>query len=109
MMTFIVVGIIFVAIAFWLLAGGWDWIEENIFIETVYVDATYEDFVIDRPSTSVHLTINGNGNDVEVTEETSLRDLNLNGNENSVKLCEGVHDPEINNEGVENEIIFDSC
>ena len=106
---FIVIGCLFVIVAFWLLAGGWDWIRESLFVETVYVDATYEDFVIDRPSTSVHLTINGNGNIVEVTKETGLKNLNLNGNENSIKLCDGIHDPAIKNSGEENEIIFAFC
>lgn len=106
---FIVVGVLFVAVAAWLLLGGWDWIYENLTIETVYVESTYEEYVLDRPSTSLRLTVTGNGNDVTITPETNIKKLEVEGNENSINLCDGVHDPEIENFGFENEVIFSSC
>lgn len=106
---FIFTGIVFLGVAFWLLAGGWDYIREALFIETVYVDAEYEAMVIHRPATTVHLTITGDGNDVEVTANTALKDLVIDGNENSIFLCEGIHDPNLENDGEENEIIFSFC
>jgi len=101
--------LIFAGIAFWLLAAGWDRIEDLFFIETVYAEANYEEIKINRPANTIHLAINGNGNIIEVTGETFLRRLEINGRENLIKLCEGKHDPEILNNGVENEVIFSFC
>ncbi|MFH1802925.1 MAG: DUF3060 domain-containing protein [archaeon] len=101
----IIVFLVFGGLALWLLGGGWDY----MFIEIVYVDANYEELVIDRPANTIHLTISGNGNDVTVTGGTLLKELNIYGNENTVRLCDGVHDPLVDNGGEENEIIFSVC
>lgn len=100
---------VFFIVALWLVSGGYDEVHDRLFIETVYVEASYEEVVIDRPSNTIHLTINGEGNEVIVTKETNLRELRVIGDKNSVELCDGIHNPEIENLGEENSANFFSC
>lgn len=99
----------FIIAAWWLLTGGWNDIEDKLFIETVYAEATQEKVTIDRPDNTIHLTVTGDENEVTITKATNLRELKIDGNDNTIKLCEGIHDPEISNLGSDNEIIFSFC
>jgi hypothetical protein len=108
--TILLVVIALVAgIAWWIINGGWSEIRDRFFVETVYVDASHEEIVIDRPANTIQLTVNGDGNLVTVTKETRLSRLKANGNENVIKLCEGIHDPKMEGIGTNNKANFFSC
>ncbi|MFH1290856.1 MAG: hypothetical protein ABIH92_05640 [Nanoarchaeota archaeon] len=101
---------VFIAgVLWWLLTGGYEQIGRYFTTETVYIEADYDEVVVDRPAYKINLRIMGDENMVSVTKETRLKKLEIEGDRNEITLCEGIHSPAVEDNGVENKIESVSC
>jgi hypothetical protein len=101
--------VIVVGLAFWLFfLGGWETVERYFFTETIYVQGSGEELVIDRDDTSVVLDVDGASNEISFSPETRVLEITIKGEGHKLFYCES-QDPVVIDQGRNNEILEQDC